>query len=307
MNFRDTHHYIDSWGIYFSKITRETSSPAIELDLIINNTLAKNKKIAVLVSGGIDSELIVKLFARHTQITALVFRFMFQNKVLNQHDLDYICYIQQDNNVEIVIKDIDLELLWDSDWFWNYIKNYRCTSPQLPVHAYMCEEASRLGYYPVLTEMQPELKMFADGTFYFEEKEKDYSVVKYLRDNKVDCLESPLQCNAEILYSILDSKEMKQYIQNPQGHMDSSHFKREQYENWFNLEIIERPKFHGFEGSEHIDNYYRKLIHDKFGYDDIRMFILYNTLLLSLKTEDRLFMTNDSDVNVWFRRGFNPI
>lgn len=306
MQFRDSVHSKSAWGVYFSKIFRPTLSPLQEVNSIISDTLSKKENIAVLCSGGIDSEIIAKLFAQHSKITALVFEFEFQNKIINQHDLEYVdCLI--DPNIDIVVKKIDLESIWESSWFWDYIKRYRCTSPQLPIHSYMCEAASKMGYYPVLTEMQPELKMFENGSFHFEEKEKDYAVVKYLRDNNIDCLESPLQCNPEILYSILTSNDMISYIKNPQGFRDSSNFKREQYQNWFNIELKERPKFHGFEGSEDIDNHYRKQIYDRFTYDDIRLFIPYNTLISSLESNDRTFYTTDPDVHVWFRRGFNPL
>lgn len=307
MKFRDSIHGTDYWGVYFSKICRKVESPKNEVDYIIKKILAEKKNIAVLASGGIDSELLIKLIARYTNITALVFRFVIQNKIINEHDLHYIDLLQKDNNIKIIYQNLNLETFWKSKWFWTYLKNYRCTSPQLPIHAYICELSCKQGYFPILTEMQPELKMFDNGTFHFEEKEKDYSIVKYLRDNNIDCLESPLQSNPEILYSILTSKKMKDYIVNPQGQMDSSFFKRDQYQSWFDIELQERPKFHGFEGSENIDNYYRKLIYDTFKYDDVRLYIPYQVLVSSLESNNRLFLTSDNDVHVLHRKGLNLI
>lgn len=306
MKFRDSIHLTNAWGIHFNKISRGVGKPYDEFKSIINQIHKQYTNIAVLVSGGIDSELVCKMFAKKQKVIAVAYKFLYEGVVINQHDLEYLKHLKS-NNITLISKEIDLKYFWESSFFSDFLKKYRCTSPQLPIHAYICHDVSKLGYFPILPEMQPELKMFADGSFHFEEKEKDYAVVKYLKDNNIDCLESPLQCNPEILYSILTSPEMLAYINDPQGHADSSVFKREQYQEWFDIELIERPKFHGFEGSENIDNYYRKLIYDEFNYDDIRMFIPYQTLVSSLEKTDRLFMTTDPDVHVWVRKGFNPI
>lgn len=306
MNFRDSVHLEKSWGLFISRIKRGVRTPIEEIEIIIDG-LKNKSRVAVLSSGGIDSELMVNLISRKMPVAAVAYKFIYENRILNSHDLEYLSGISDNINVTVKEYSIDLKEFWNSSWYWDFIKKYRCTSPQLPVHAYMCELAYKQGYYPVLTEMQPELKMFEDGSFHFEEKEKDYSIVRYLRDNKIDCLESPLQCNPEILYSILTSIEFKNYMKQPENQRDSSAFKRQQYQSWFNVDLIERPKFHGFEGSEDIDNYYRKQIFEKFGYDDIRLFIPYNVLINSLCTSDRLFLTSDPDVHDWFRRGFNPI
>lgn len=281
----------NAFGITIPKVTREVGTPEEELKKIID-LLPGN--ITVLCSGGADSEVFAKFLVKHgKRVKAVCYRIFHGDRFVNQHDVEWVKEL--DGFCEIVYKDFDIKAFWESDFFWDFIKTYKCTSPQLPFHAYITELESK-EQFTVLTSVHPEPKHFHEITW-IQEREKDYAVVDYLANNK-NCLVSPLRSNSEILAALLSSKEFSEFKN--YGLVDGRDRKPQQYFDWFGIEIKPRPKYHGFEGSEDLDNGMRLEIWKKTFYTEIHLYIPVEEMLENLFLKDAVYTTR-THKKIWYR------
>ncbi|AVH84973.1 hypothetical protein RsoM2USA_44 [Ralstonia phage RsoM2USA] len=307
---RHTYHSRDRWCMDIGGISRNVGSPRSELDMVVDKIIADagSKPIAVLASGGIDSELMMVALGEKTLIHAIHYEFLYNNQTLNSADTEEFFTSQMlipfADCITYDVRRINLNAFWGSYFYDNFLTYAVCPSPQLPIHAFMATSLINEGFYVVLTEMQPELKVLDDGRVMFEEKEKDYAVANYLKG--MMCCESPLQSTPEIMYSILTSNTFKKFAENPTA-KDSAEFKRDQYREMFDIDLVDRPKLHGFEGFEHIDNKYREKIYQRFAYDDRRLFIPYDTLIYKMENGGFEVEPDSDGVFMYTRKGFNPI
>jgi hypothetical protein len=270
------------FAITIPKVTRPFGTPFEELTRITDEL---PDQVSVLASGGVDSEFMIKWLAKTKKVVAVCYKLIYDGKVINQHDIEWIDQLKDVCQIEY--KTLDLQSFWESNWFWEYVERYKCTSPQLPIHAYMAWLGSAESFF-ILTAVHPEPKCFS-GTTWVQEREKDYSVVAELHGR--NCLVSPLRANSEMLASLLASDEFKNF--HTFGIIDGRERKSLQYFEWFGIQTQIRPKYHGFEGSSEIDNQMRKRIFERFGYSECHLYIPYQTILENLQKEDAIYSTSD--------------
>lgn len=260
----------DDFQINVPKLTRDVLSPLEEAKLLINQ-LPNN--VNVLCSGGVDSEVFAKLLAKSGKnVTAVCYEFTYDGIVINEHDLKWIAELE--GTCSIVKKSLDVKKFWASDFFFNFINDYKCTSPQLPIQAFLAEEESK-NKFTILTAVHPEPKCF-DSHVWIQEREKDYAVSEYLAKNE-NCLVSPFRSNSEMMTSMLLSSEIRNFDEF--GLRDGRTRKPNQYKQWFDIDVKARPKYHGFEIFQAEDNAMRDLIWDLHKYSEVHMYIRVEDLL----------------------------
>jgi hypothetical protein len=242
------------------------------------------QSITVLVSGGADSEVMAKWMAGHGKdVTGVAYRFLYEGKCVNEHDLAYVPEL--DSHCKLVYKDINLDVFWESKWFWDFVAAYKCTSPQLPIQAYMAMVES-MERFTILPAIHPEPKI-VNGATHIQEREKDYSILAYLQG--FNGAVSPLRSTPEMIASLISSPEFTDF--HTFGVSDGRDRKHLQYKQWFDIDIKQRQKFHGFEGYEHIDNEMRERIFLKHGYSESWMFIPADEMLENFKTKETVYST----------------
>lgn len=240
-------------------------------------------KLTVLVSGGADSEVMAKWFAKAGKdVKGVAYRLLYDGKLINEHDLEWVKEL--DTVCPIVYKDFDVREFWGCNWFWTFITHFKCTSPQLPIHVYLAINESDIynGRHIILPSIHPEPKHFRDTTF-IQEREKDYVVAEFLKYFHHITV-SPLRSTPEIIASILSADEFKNF--HTFGLVDGRSRKPQQYMDYFGIEIKARPKYHGFEGSEDLDNGMRQKIWNAKKYSEVHMYIPADEMLKNMKTGD---------------------
>jgi hypothetical protein len=242
------------------------------------------QKLTVLVSGGADCEVMTKWMVRAGKdVQAVCYRFMYGNKFVNEHDVTWVSEL--DTVCPVKVKTIDLKVFWQSRWFWEFVTVYKCTSPQLPIQTYMTMVES-MEQFTILPAIHPEPKLL-NGITHVQEREKDYGVLRYLGNE--NCLVSPLRHTPEMIASILASDEFTMFHEF--GIQDGRDRKHIQYKEWFDIDIKQRDKYHGFEGSEDIDNMMRKRLHDKMNYSESWIFVPAQEMLDNLLTKATTYST----------------
>jgi hypothetical protein len=276
-----TPYHPHDFDLKYPKVGRY-GTPQEELTKI-SKTLPQ--QLTFLASGGADSEAMIKWFANAGKdVEAIAYRLMYNGDFVNEHDLAYVSEL--DGICPVTYRDFDLEFFWEGSWFWTFVEHYKCTSPQLPMHAFFAFLSS-CHNHTVLTSVHPEPKHFRDTTF-VQEREKDYAVTRFLRGSR--CLVNPLRSTPGILASIMDSEEFRNF--HTFGIVDGRERKSQQYKDWFDVDIKPRPKYHGFEHHSALDNKMRMRIWDKFKYSEVHMYLPANELVENMKPGVSTYSSN---------------
>lgn len=235
-------------------------------------------RVTVLCSGGIDSEAMARLLAKcGKEVTAVAYILVYQDKNVNEHDLKWVEGLRGVPNIRVTYQYFHLDWFWKSSWFWNFFKQFKCTSPQMALQSMLTLEQS-LGSFTVLPAIHPEPKMWGDEVV-VQIREKDFATLRCLKYQ--NCMVSPLQSNASMYASLLSSNEFQNFASF--GLQDGRDRKPEQYKEWFDLDLQRRPKYHGFEMIQEEENQIRKEIYNRFGYSESWMFVPVDILLRNFK------------------------
>jgi hypothetical protein len=241
-------------------------------------------KLTVLVSGGADCEVMTRWMVRAGKdVQAVCYKFMYKGKCVNEHDIAYVSELA--GVCPVKYKTINLEIFWSSNWFWSFLEQHKCTSPQLPIQAYMALIES-MERFTILPAIHPEPKML-NGVTHIQEREKDYAILAYMAGE--NCMVSPLRHTPEVMTSIISSNEFTNF--HTFGIDDGRDRKYLQYKEWFDIDIKPRQKYHGFEGSEDVDNMMRQKIYDRFGYSESWIFVPAQEILDNLLTQVATYST----------------
>ena len=110
------------------------------------------QKVYLCVSGGIDSEAMLRAFmSSGVPFQAIIMRF---NDNLNFFDIETIIPFCNKNHIDYEIFDLDILDFFESGKYLWYGKMYQCQSPQLAVHLYLCDHIKGC---PVLSWQAPEI------------------------------------------------------------------------------------------------------------------------------------------------------
>lgn len=95
--------------------------------------------ILVYYSGGVDSELVCKsLLESKKEFKVVIFQWTNnEGKIINEYDLGYAFKFCTDNDLNPIVKTINVENLWESKEFIELSKDLQLLSPQLVTYAYI--------------------------------------------------------------------------------------------------------------------------------------------------------------------------
>lgn len=234
-----------------------------------------NKKITVLFSGGVDSEVVVRSF-REAHIECEVAILRFKND-LNVHDISYAVMICEKLNMKYKLYDLDIETFWKTTGL-AIAKKIKCPSPQLVTTMHLCDQ---IGGLPVIASGEclliknvpadyvPGKSEYLSSTWSMWEKEKIAGFYRHFIENNSEGIPAFFQYTPELIYSYLVDPFVSKLV-NDQIHgkltTESSKFKI--YKQYFDL--IERPKYSGFEKILDMEEMYRMQYREVIGhYNDV--------------------------------------
>lgn len=104
----------------------------------LSNFLIKLDNPILYYSGGLDSELVaMSLLDNGKKFTVVTVEWIYEGKVINEYELNYAYKFCRNNSIIPVIKQINVEELWNSNEFFQLASNLGIVSPQLVSHAYV--------------------------------------------------------------------------------------------------------------------------------------------------------------------------
>lgn len=97
--------------------------------------------IFLYLSGGLDSEFVaINLIRSGVSFTPVIFRWLSKDgTVRNEFDISYAFKFCEKNKLRPIVRDVDVESLWDNGKFADYAEKLNLISPHLTMHAYMVD------------------------------------------------------------------------------------------------------------------------------------------------------------------------
>lgn len=101
------------------------------------------KKVEVLYSGGIDSELVLfGLLRRNVPVIAITMRLISGGITWNTHDLYYAEKFCREHNITQKIVDLEVDKFFDNGDYLAYLSPYQITQPHVATHFWLFEQCS---------------------------------------------------------------------------------------------------------------------------------------------------------------------
>ena len=182
-----------SWAVKHQSTNRQLNfrEAAAEAAALIHSRL---RNPAVLLSGGVDSEVCVRAFLdAGIKVPALIFQ------LTPTPTLDVQTALETASLLQLPARVIRLQLA--DEQLQRVGRQGACPSPQLATHCLMLDAADNLGYSPILATGDNELCR-VDGTLALLEREKEFSVHRYLRSTAfVNAVPAFFQVTPELVLS----------------------------------------------------------------------------------------------------------
>lgn len=138
----------------------------------------KNSRIALCLSGGIDSECMLDAFSG---LDTDIYFLRFQND-LNDFDISTGLSICESRGLKFKVIDIDVIRFFESGLYLEYGRKYRCQSPQLATHMWLLDQIDGV---PILAG-NPFVRTVLNGGYFFIGLPGDLhcSLFRYFEQNK---------------------------------------------------------------------------------------------------------------------------
>lgn len=234
---------------YYKKSSRKYLSlreeATIVCEKISDHCRSIGKIPTVLLSGGLDSEVVVRAFLDSgREFNAVSNKFLND---LNSHEIEYIEKLKQKFNFDHRYVEIDILKFYDSDRCKELIDISKCTKPEmLPTMDLISKVYFEMGGIPVL----------GNGDFYVSKDSSSWNYIEYeyilawmrfcIAEN-ITAATNFFQYTPEIVLSVGKDPIMQHLFEaSPEGKISSRSKKYIVYKkNWIDSEL--RPKFHGAE------------------------------------------------------------
>lgn len=261
---------MDKWWVSYGRCERPTFSFKDECLQTAKQIQADaNQNVTVLFSGGADSEVALQSFLlANIPVRAAILRF---KNDLNIHDISYAVIACEKLGVPYYFFDLDLIKFWENQLF-EYANPTYCISPQLLTTMWLVDQVDE---YPVLgsgecllvkripNDYLPGISPYEDSEWDLYEKEKIAAWYRhFIVKNRNGC-PGFFQYNPEIILSYLLDPFVQRLTDNQiTGKLCTASSKLKIYQQHFDL--IDRPKFSGFEKVQHEDSNFRKILTEAF-------------------------------------------
>ena len=249
----------DTWNVKYGRCKRKPDNFRAECvnaaKLIKEST---TKDIYVLLSGGVDSEIVARSFIEaDIPITCLIARF---NDDMNEHDISYAFDFCDEYNVKYIIIDINIYDFWKKD-LYKYASMSKCISPQLILPMWLSDQVD--GYTIIGAG-----ECYMVQNFYHEfelwEKEKIASWYRHYMINDKEGCPGFFQYTPELMLSFISDDIINNIEDRVEGY--STYFEKNEvyHHHWSTLK--KRLIFTGFEKFKNLDyNICRPYLENKFG------------------------------------------
>ncbi len=243
-------------------------------------SLSTNEKIYVLLSGGMDSEIVLRSFLlADLEVNAISVEF---SELENQHDLNWAKTFCKINKVDHTILTLNIKKEWDS-----IVRNYglqtKCTSPQFSTLMWLIDKVPG---FPVLGSGDSAIKRVeCTNNFYFHEYENYLCLYKFMFKKNIHGIPAFLQYSPELMYSFFTHPILLDYI-NGKARRDKilsiKKYKSKIYGHSF-PDLIERLPFNGYEYLSDLDFKYRSFLEDSLPGAGQRISFEYQNFVDSLR------------------------
>lgn len=233
--------------------------------------ISKNagRKITVLFSGGIDSEVTLQSFLlAKIPVRAAILRF---KNDLNLFDIAYAIIACERMNIKYDIFELDILKFWENELL-HYANPTYCISPQLLSTMWLVDQIDE---YPVIGSGEcllvkdyddnylPGISTYTHTEWSLWEKEKIAAWYRHFIVKNRDGCPGFFQYTPEIILSYLNDSFVQKITRSEIiGKLSTESSKSAIYQQHFNL--IEREKYTGFEKIQDKDAYYRRILTEKF-------------------------------------------
>jgi hypothetical protein len=233
-----------------------------------------NRVPVVLLSGGLDSEVVVRSFVDSGKDFSVITNRFFEN--LNAHELYYIEKLSKKYNLSVEYKDLDvINWLVSSDESNFLAHESKCLRPQMLPTLKLLIYVYEQGGFPVLgngdlyasKEINPQWRMSGKGEKYiwnYIEYEYILAWLRYCVRNNIEGSINFFQQTPEIVLAMaLDPMIQDLVKNNPVGKQSTRSTKYLVYKKYWN-DVELRPKFHGGENIDNVCDYIQKTRLNKF-------------------------------------------
>lgn len=267
--FTERKNILQNWSVEYGRATRPTFNFKNEC---IENARAiqeqSKQKMTVLFSGGVDSEVTLQSFLlAQIPITASILRF---KNDLNIHDISYAIIACEKLGVKYNIIDLDILRFWENQLL-EYAEPSYCISPQLLSTMWLADQVDE---YPVfgggecfLVKEQdpnytPGVSPYVHSEWYLWEREKIAAWYRHFIIKDRPACPGFFQFTPEIILAYLLDPEVERLTRSEIcGKLTTESSKLSIYQQHFNL--VDRPKYSGFEKVQEYDSIYRKILINK--------------------------------------------
>lgn len=132
-------------------LDKPVSSKLRSLSEILEDILSmrKSKTVEILYSGGLDSEIILKVCQiKNIPFKVITMRLLINGYPINTHDLYYSEKYCRENNIKQNVIDLDVINFFENGVFVNYLKPYYAIMPHVATHFWLLEQCNS---FPVIS------------------------------------------------------------------------------------------------------------------------------------------------------------
>lgn len=224
------------------------------------------KPIIIMMSGGIDSEIIGESFFLanipfKVLIGKLQIKVATQTITLNQHDFCYAEKWCRDRNIEIEYCCMDVYK--DAETLTKYAMSSMGFSPQYAWHMYLMKWCSDHGYFFIAGLGDIDFVLH-DGEYYCEDTQREWSIDNFCKLNNIDGLIRFVKIDSRLTAAFLKLESVKRLMNNKVPVLLD--YKYEYFSEVFPT-LVERPKLTGFERIQEWDSIlrgYMKQFHSQY-------------------------------------------
>jgi hypothetical protein len=214
-------------------------------------------KLVILLSGGLDSEVVLHSFIAN-KIFPKVAIFRYEQN-LNLHDINYALRLCAARGISPQIIDINVRSFFDNQLLdFAYIT--KCSSPQLNL---LMHYANNVDGIPVIGAGENYLvRKEGKKEVYDLEESRVISLYKFFENTNREAIPAFFQYTPEAMLSFLQKESVYRWVETAkmQGHINSKKIKASIIAEDFDIEP--RGKLTGFELMDLLDQKYRKLLLD---------------------------------------------
>lgn len=120
-----------------AKLGAETLKESMKNDIL---NLGHNK-IAVMFSGGMDSEVVMECCSElNSDYYAVFCLYTYKKLPVNVHELYYVDKYCVSKNIPLKILELDIGWFYESDKYLKYVQTYHCNIAQICAYLWFCDQ-----------------------------------------------------------------------------------------------------------------------------------------------------------------------